>query len=120
MSTADSSEALANVIAALRVNEALVILCELLAVVNSTDPAIMQHMKEANMRPKGGSSVTPETLRALMSAADQKNTKRYIMDSNSEAAVVKAKIRLSNVAVCQSTLLSTSFGVAATNLATFP
>lgn len=120
--TADSSEALANVMAALRMKDALATLCELLAVVNSTDPAIMQHMKQAKMRPKGGSSVMPEALRALTSAADQKKTKRYIMDSNSEEAVVRAKMRLSGVAVCQSFLLLTScgIGIAATDLATFP
>lgn len=95
--TAESSETLANVIAALRMKDALAILCELLAVVKSTDPAIMEHMKQAKMRPKGGSSVTPETLRALTSADDQKNTKRYIMDSNSDEAVVRAKMRLSGV-----------------------
>lgn len=118
--TADSSETLANVIAALRMKEALAILYELLAVVNSTDPAIIEHMKQAKMRPKGGSSVTPETLRALTSAEDQKNTKRYIMDSNREEAVVRAKIRLSGIAVCQSLLLGAACGILATNLATFP
>lgn len=118
--TAARSEALANVMAALRMNDALATLCELLAVVNSADPAIMQHMKQAKMRPKGVSSVTPEMLRALTSAADQKNTKRYIIDSNSEDAVVKARMRLSNFVVRQSPSPGTLSGVAATNLATFP
>lgn len=61
MITADSSETLANVMAELRVTEALATSCELLAVLNSTDPAIIQHMKQAKMMPNGGSSVTPET-----------------------------------------------------------
>lgn len=61
MMTADSSEALANVMAALSVNDALATLSELLDVVSSTEPAIMQHMKQAKMMPKGGSSVTPDT-----------------------------------------------------------
>lgn len=121
MITADSSEALANVMAALSMKDALATLCELVAVVNSTDPAIMQHMKQAKMRPNGGSSVMPEALRALTSAAYQKKTKRYIMDSNSEEAVVRAKMRLSSVTVCQSSLFGASCGIAAaTNLATVP
>lgn len=112
MITADSSEALTNVMTALRIDDALPTSCELLAILNSIDPAIMQHMKQAKMMPKGGSSVTPETWRALTTAADQKNTQRYIMDSNKDEAVVRARIRLSGVAV--------SYNVAATNLAIFP
>lgn len=118
--TADSSEVLANVMAKFSTRDALATLCELVAVVKSTEPAIMQHMKQAKMSPKGGSSVMPEALRALTSAADQKKTKRYIMDSNSEEAVVRARMRLSSVAFCQSSLLGTSCGMDATNLATFP
>lgn len=105
MITTDSSEALAKVMAALRMNDALVAVCEAVAVLKSPDPAIIEHMKQAKMRPKGGSSVTPETWRALTSAEDQKNTNRYIMDSNNEEAVVRAKMRLSSIAVCQSTLI---------------
>lgn len=100
--TADSSDTLANVMAALRMNDALATSCELLAMLNSTDPAIIQHMKQAKMMPNGVSSVTPETWRALTSAADQKNTKRYIMDSNNDEAIVRAKMRLSSVAFGQS------------------
>lgn len=118
--TAAKSEALANVMAALSMNDALATLCELLAVVNSADPAIMQHMKQAKMRPNGVSSVTPEVLRALTSAADQKNTKRYIMDSNSDEAVVRARMRLSIIPARQSPVLNACCGIAATNLATFP
>jgi membrane glycosyltransferase len=104
MITADSSETLANVMAALRMNDALPTSCELLAILNNVDPAIMQHMKQAKMMPKGGSSLMPETWRALTTAADQKNTKRYIMDSNKDEAVVRAKMRLSGFAICQSVI----------------
>lgn len=100
--TADRSETLANRMAPLRTKDALATSCELLAMSNSTDPAIIQHMKQAKMMPNGGSSVTPETWRALTSAADQKNTKRYIMDSNNDEAIVRPKMRLSSVAVGQS------------------
>lgn len=92
---ADSNAALPIATASLRVIEVLARLWELLLAVNSMEPAIMEHMKQAKMRPNGGSTDSPAPVRALTIAADQKKTKRYIIDSKSEDAVARARMRLS-------------------------
>jgi hypothetical protein len=93
--TAESNAALANTMAACRDLEAPATLRELLNVVKSIEPAIIAHMKQAKIKPYGGSSSKPTVLRELTIAADQKNTNRYIIDSKNEDAVTRANIRLS-------------------------
>lgn len=93
----DSSAALAKVMATLRSCEAVAMLWELLFVVKSIEPSIIAHIKQANIRPNGGSSVTPSAFRALTIAEDQKKTNRYIIDSKSEDAVASANTRLSGI-----------------------
>ena len=59
----------------------------------------MAHMKQANMRPKGRATISElpgeEAARALVKAADQKKTKRYMELSKTVVATNNAMTRVS-------------------------
>ncbi|KXT01523.1 hypothetical protein AC578_4564 [Pseudocercospora eumusae] len=63
---------------------------------NIIDPIIIADMKQENISPNGGNSVTPEMALDDFKAGDQKKTKRYIDPSKTVVATARVKMRLSN------------------------